>query len=130
MDRSRVLASVLLGVLLTVAVYYFLIISISVKLQVLGYIVLGMFYLYVPLQAYARRVGRKLGWEISDKKRLITIAIAYFIWYPPILIVFFVVWLSEQYSTRPQPIWCVIGLSWLCVGYFYFELKNKITSTK
>lgn len=94
-------------------------------IQLGGYLFLTIMAFYVPLQAYARRIERKLD-KSSSNHRFLSILFAYLIWYPPIAFLLIGVWAIEHFAIYFNMfIW---SLSWLWsgLGFLYVESRKSV----
>lgn len=90
-------------------------------LQFVGIILFGAISFYIPLQAYARRIQRHFNWLPSSKTRLKTIAIAYFVWYMPVVWAACGVLLSENRVPVYPSILLIVAILWVLIGYLFME---------
>jgi len=91
-------------------------------LSIIFYALLALFAFYVPLQAYARRVEKKLaqqGSSISNRHK--SILVAYLIWYIPSLAVLVVGTVSTSFWVVIVTL--VISIGWIWAGHSYIEAK-------
>lgn len=92
-------------------------------LQLGGYLLLAITAFYVPLQAYARRIERKLDVS-SSNTRFLSILFAYLIWYPPVAFLLIGVWSIEHFATDfNMLIWSLCCL-WSGISFLYVEARK------
>lgn len=92
-------------------------------LQLGVWILATMIFFYVPLQWYAQRIENGLERPRTVSTRLLTISVAYLVWYLPSALLLVTAWLNEYFRIKPNGWVCGISLLWTVLSFLYLELK-------
>lgn len=97
----------------------------NIWMQLFGYIMATMVFFYVPLQRYARRIESRFEKPLSTKIRLLTIGIAYLVWYPPIAFLLYNAWANDHFATNFNSLLCTVILLWSVSSFIYLEPRTS-----
>lgn len=92
-------------------------------LQLGIWIIATMIFFYVPLQWYARRIENRLDRPRTVRTRLLTLVMAYVIWYPPAALLLVAAWLNEYFRFKLNAFVSGAILMWTIFSFLYLELK-------
>lgn len=79
---------------------------------------------YVPLQAYARRIERKLDQSTLSNTRFLSILFAYLIWYPSFAFLLISVWSGEHFATDFNMFVWALFILWSGISFLYIESRK------